>query len=80
MAECQQNTAIALLQKEVGDLKHALYGNGKPGKLGEIDNELKQISEKISQLKLIFATLAGVAGAGIGAGATTVFKILFGAA
>jgi len=78
---CTQGVRIAEISKDVETLrneiismKHYLHGNGQPGKLKEMEKELKAISDKLTNMTVGLAALVAAAGMLAGAGGSAVLK------
>jgi hypothetical protein len=68
-------TRIALLERDFKELDKNLNGhNGKKGKLQEITESLTEINDKLNNLQIKIAFLAGAGGLGIGSAATMFFS------
>ena len=64
-ASCPQGTRIALLEREVAEMKTLLWGQpGRPGVFEEIKDTLDDLKKQMGQIKLVIVFLAGLAGAG----------------
>lgn len=68
-------TRMALMEKELRDMKHYLYGNGKPGKLATIEDKLDKMNNELWKLRTAVVIVAAGGGGAVGA----VVHALFGA-